>query len=127
MNLIPRSFYDDMFDNFLTSNTNRFKCDIYEKDNNYYIEMDVPGFSKEDLNIECNNGYLTIKISKNNQNNDENKNYIRKERTVSEYQRTFYVGNVDTENISATFNNGILIINLPKKEEIATKKTIEID
>ena len=63
MKLIPRDdfFLDDVFSDFLSSkDTNSFKCDIYEKEGKYFIELDTPGCSKEDTSIECDNGYLTV-------------------------------------------------------------------
>lgn len=129
MNLVQKDFFlDDVFNDFLTSrDTSRFKCDIYEKENKYYIEMDTPGFSKENLNIECDNGYLTVKVSKNEETSDEGKNYIRREKTTNEYQRSFYVGDVDCDNIKASFKNGLLTLEIPKEEKLDTKKTIEIE
>lgn len=131
MNLIPRGFFfDDDFDNFfLTSpniKRNDMKCDIYEKDNNYYIEMDIPGFAKEDVKIEVDDGRLTIKAAKSAENNTEDKNYIRRERSYGEYQRSFTLGDIDADNIDAKFEKGMLIITLPKKEVVDTKKVIEI-
>ncbi|MFA5602246.1 MAG: Hsp20/alpha crystallin family protein [Bacilli bacterium] len=129
MDLIPRNFFlEDVFDDFLTSReTNNLKCDIYEKNNKYYIEMDTPGFGKEDLNIECDNGYLTIIISKADEKNDEEKNYIRRERYTKEYKRSFYIGNVENENIKAEFKNGSLKIEIPKRDKENEKKIIEIE
>jgi HSP20 family protein len=64
MNLIPKRVYlDDIFDDFLISSTNNQKCDIYEKDNAYYLETDIPGFKKEDIKIEAEDGYLTLSIA----------------------------------------------------------------
>lgn len=128
MNLIPRSFFfDDDFDSFFfPTKRNYMKCDIYEKDNVYYIEMDVPGFDKEDIAIEVKDGYLTIKAQKSNEVNEEEKNYIRKERSYGEYSRTFNIGDADVENIEAKFEKGTLIITMPKKAESESKKTIEI-
>ena len=104
------------------------KCDIYEKDGNYHIEMDVPGFSKEDISVEAKDGYLTISAEKKNEVNeeDEKKNYIRRERVYGKYERTFYVGDLDQDKIDAEFNNGCLKITVPKKEEVENKKVIEI-
>jgi HSP20 family protein len=130
MKLIPRDdfFLDDVFSDFLSSkDTNSFKCDIYEKEGKYYIELDTPGCSKEDTSIECDNGYLTVKVSKKMENNDEGKNYIRRERSTKEYSRSFYVGDVDTDKIKANFKNGCLTIEVPKEEKIETKKTIQIE
>ena len=75
------------------------------------------------------NDYLTITAEKNTEDTeeDEKKNYIRKERNYGKYQRSFYVGGVDKENIQANFENGILKISMPKiEEEKSSKKTIEI-
>ena len=140
MALIPRMmpnkiYLDDVFDDFFfpTVKSNEFgkmKCDIYEKDNVYHLEMDIPGFDKSDVNIEIDdNDYLTITAEKNIENNeeDETKNYIRKERSYGKYQRSFYIGGIDKENIQASFENGILKVSMPKKEEEKlSKKTIEI-
>ena len=120
MKLIPRGesfFLDDVFSDFLNSkDTNSMKCDIYEKDGKYYIEMDTPGFAKEDTTIECDNGYLTVKVSKKEENSDEGKNYIRRERSYGSVSRGFYINNVDKNLIKAKFDNGVLSIELPKKE-----------
>ncbi len=127
MTLIPRKFYLDDFFNDMVPNKNNVKCDIYEKDNIYYIEMDMPGFDKNDIQIEMKNDYLTITAEKKEEENDENKNYICKERTYGKYERSLYIGDIDTENIKAEFKNGILKISVPKKEEVENKKVIEIN
>lgn len=128
MNLIPRSFFFDDFEDFFltTRGRNEMKCDIYEKDGLYHIEMDIPGFDKEDINVEAKDGYLTVKVKKTNEVNEENKNYIRKERSYGEYSRTFNLGDADADNVEAKFEKGILLITVPKKDESLTKKTIEI-
>ena len=133
--LVPNKLYlDDVFDDFMFPTVKdefgKMKCDIYEKDGAYHLEMDVPGFDKKDVQIEIDdNDYLTITAEKNTEDTeeDEKKNYIRKERNYGKYQRSFYVGGVDKENIQANFENGILKISMPKKEEEkSSKKTIEI-
>lgn len=127
MNLIPRNFYlNDVFDNFLTKDESNMKCDIYEKDGNYNIEMDIPGFEKKDINIECKNGYLTITASKNEESKEEKKHYIRKERFSGSYSREFYLGDVNEDEIKASFKEGILNIVVPKKE-IKENRKIEIE
>ena len=100
MNLIPRNFLfdDDLEDFFVTKPSKRgeMKCDIYEKDNKYYIELDAPGFDKKDINIEVKDGYLTVKAHKKEESKDEKKNYIRKERyygecsPLSRYHQTIF-------------------------------------
>lgn len=128
MDLIPRKFYlDDFFDDFFPEKTvNSMRCDIYEKDNNYHVVMDIPGFDKEDVNIECDNDYLTISASKSASKEEEKKHYIRRERSYGEYKRKFYVGDMDTDNIKAEFKNGTLNLVVPKKVPVSTKKKIEI-
>ncbi len=140
MALIPRlmpnrSYLDDVFDDFMfptmkDSDFGKMRCDIYEKNGVYTLEMDIPGFDKKDVNIEIDdNDYLTITAEKVNESNEEDsdKNYIRKERSYGKYQRSFYLGDVDKERINASFENGILKVTMPKKEEIkSSKQTIEI-
>ena len=128
MSLIPRNFYlDDIFNDFSSNQSNNMKCDIYEKDGNYHIEIDIPGFDKNEISVECENGYLTITAEKNEENEDENKNYIRRERSYGSYKRQFFLGDINEEEIKAEFNNGILKVVVPKKEVVDTKKKIEID
>lgn len=129
MNLIPRGFYlDDIFDDLAVSKHNDMKCDIYEKDNKYHIEMDIPGFDKKDINIECNNGYVTITAEKTTENNeDEDKKFIRRERTYGKIQRSFNFGDVDEENIKAEFKDGTLKVCIPKIDANQSKKIINID
>lgn len=133
--LMPNKFYlDDMFDDFMfpsmKDDFGKMRCDIYEKDGIYNLEMDIPGFDKKDVQIEIDdNDYLTVTAEKKSESNeeDENKNYIRKERSYGKYQRSFYVGGIDKEKIEANFENGILKVSMPKKaEEVSSKQTIEI-
>lgn len=130
MDLIPRNFnFDSVFDNFLLDKSySNMKCDVYEKNGLYHIEMDIPGFSKEDITIELNNNYLVITAVKNNEVNsqDEEKRYIHQERSYGKYQRSFYVGNVDTNSIEAEFKNGMLKVVIPKNTTEDTNKIIQI-
>lgn len=125
MDLMNRDF-DDFFDMLPIRRDNRMKCDIYEEDNKYFIEMEVPGFKKEDIDISLKEGTLTVKAEKkmSNEEKDENKKFLRKERSYMKTERSFNLGNVDEENIDASFENGVLVIVIPKAEE--NKRTIEI-
>lgn len=130
MDLIPRNFFtNDFFDDFMSLKENKMKCDIYEKDNMYHIEVDIPGFNKEKIKIEVNNDFLIITAEKQNEinNDNENKNYIHRERTYGKYQRTFYLKNLDSNNINASFENGVLKIIVPKINEEENKRYIEIN
>lgn len=133
MKLVPRnnnlgfSLFDNMFDDmfrdpfFTNSNTTKvMRTDIQENDNNYVIEMDLPGYDKEDVKAQLKDGYLTISAEKNTSKDekDEKGNYIRRERYSGKCSRSFYVGeNVKEEDIKASFKNGILELTFPKEIE----------
>jgi len=128
MSLLPGRFYlDNFFDDFLEEKTSTMKCDIYEKDNLYHVIMDIPGFNKEDISIDLNDGYLTVEATKNIENEESDKNYIRRERNYGKVKRQFYVGNVDIDNTKAEFKDGTLKIVIPKLNEKTTKNIINID
>ncbi|MCI8568212.1 MAG: Hsp20/alpha crystallin family protein [Bacilli bacterium] len=128
MNMVPRKFYlDSIFDDLAKRESNIMKCDIYEKDNIYYIEAEIPGYQKPEIKIECDNGYLTIKAEKSEETTNEEINYIKRERFYGSVQREFYVGKVDSDNIKAEFANGMLKIIVPKENKEKNKKIIEID
>jgi len=132
MHLIPkntffREIFDDLFDMPIMKSGDIMRSDIYEEDDNYVVEMDIPGFNKEDLLVDYNNGYLNI-IAKKETEQEKNKNYIRRERYYGEYKRSFYVGDIDESLIKANFENGILKVIFPKKQlEDNSKKVIEIE
>ena len=129
--LVPRnnnlgvSLFDNMFDDFFKdpffarNNTAKvMKTDIQEKDNNYILDMDLPGYDKEDVKAQLKDGYLTITAQKNtnNEEKDEQGNYIRRERYCGKCSRSFYVGDsIKEEDIKASFNNGILELTFPKE------------
>ena len=129
MNIVPRRMYlDSIFDDFLKNdNLEVMKCDIYEKDGNYYLEADIPGFSKNAIKIDLNDGSLPITASKEDSNDENDRNYIKKERVSTQIQRQFYVGDVEAEEIKAEFNNGILKITIPEQEKPKNNHSINID
>ena len=110
---------------------NVMKTDIQETDKNYILEMDLPGFSKDEVKVSLENGYLTISAAKGlNKDEKEKKNgrYIRRERYAGACQRSFYVGeNISQDDISAEFKHGILKLFIPKKEPAEEKTYITID
>ena len=123
--LPSRIFFDDMLDDFKMDE--RMKCDIYEKDNVYYVEADIPGYDKNDIKIEFNKGSLNIIAEVKKETTEHDKKYLRRERNYyGKVERSFYLGEVDEDAIEATFNNGILKISIPKKQEEETKKIIDI-
>lgn len=129
--LPSRIFFDNFFDDFEPPKKldKLMKCDIYEEGNNYMIEMDIPGFKKEDINMELENGYLRISVEKKSDNEENDKKYVRRERhSYTKCERSFYVGDINEEEIKAKFNDGILKISVPKEEtQKETKKIINIE
>ena len=126
-------FFDDMFaDPFFTSSNNIMRTDITEKDGNYILDIELPGFKKEDVNIELNDGYLTVsaKTNESDEEKDKKGNIIRSERYYGNASRSYYVGeDVKPEDIKAKYDNGVLKLTLPSNKpevkKIASK--IEID
>jgi len=116
---------------------NVMNTDIKETDTGYEMTVDLPGFSKDEVNLDLQNGYLVIRAArgfdKDEAENDEEAkkgNYIRRERYAGACQRSFYVGDAITqEDVKAKFAHGILTIQLPKKEasQVEAKKYIEIE
>ena len=109
--------------------TSIMNTDIIEKENGYELQIDLPGVKKEDIKIEMNKNLINISVSISKSSDEENKKYIRKERFTGEIKRSFNIGeDIDEDNINASFENGILYLNLPKKEENdSNKKSIEIN
>ena len=105
---------------------NLMKTDIKEDDTSYELEMDLPGFKKEEVKVSLKDGYLTIAAAKGlNQDEKEKETgkYIRKERSAGACERSFYVGeNLTEEDIKAKFKHGILTLTIPKKEAKAVEE-----
>lgn len=138
MMMIPRrhdfDLIEDMFrDPFFDERESRvMKTDIKEKKDKYVIDIDLPGYEKENIKIEVEDGYLTVHASINsNKEEKEEGKFVRKERYVGSCSRSFYVGEeVNDEDIKATFKNGTLKLEIPKKEEkkeLPEKKYIQIE
>jgi len=127
-----RKYYlDSIFDDFMDGKNNLdvMKCDIYEKDGAYHIEADIPGFKKEEISVDCEDGYVTLSAEKTTENEekDENRKYLKRERFYGKTSRKFYVGDVDSEKIKAEYKDGMLKVIVPKEEKLPSKKSIEIE
>ncbi len=108
------------------------KTDVHEHDDHYEVDIDLPGFKKDEITIELNNGYLTVSAAKglDKDENDKKGKLIRQERYAGAMQRSFYVGeNLTEEDIKAGFKHGVLSLQVPKKEDpkVPEKKTIMIE
>ena len=124
--MLPSRFYEDMLEAF-DSNSKGMNCDIYEKDGMYHVEIDLPGFKKNEIKIECHKGTLTISAKKEyHKEEHEGKKFIRRERKYNTLERSFYLGDIDDENIHASYTDGTLEITVPTKAE-TSKKTISIE
>ena len=111
---------------------NVMKTDVKETDTGYEVDIDLPGFKKDEINAQLDNGYLTISAAKGLDKDEKDKKgkYIRKERYAGAMQRSFYVGeNLTDEDIKAKCENGILKLSVPKKpaKAVEAKKTIAIE
>lgn len=123
------SMFDDFnsfFDEVLGKD---MKTNILEKDDAYVLTSEIPGVAKENIKIDVADNNLTISVSKkNNKESKEKKNYLVKEISEASYNRTFYLENMDEDNISAKMDNGILTITVGKVKEVKPKvRMISID
>ena len=126
--LVPSIFGEDLFDTFFddfkrparsNTNINVMRTDIKETDAGFELDIDLPGYKKEDVQAELKDGYLTISAKTNTtrEEKDENGKYIRKERYSGSCSRSFYVGEqLEQEDIKARFEDAILKVMVPKKE-----------
>ena len=133
----PLSFFDGWFDDFMPMFSRKemkefnsiMKTDVKETEKDYILDVDLPGFKKEDVNLNLENGYLTISAKREHKvdNEDRKENFVRRERSFGQFSRSFYVGDVEQDEIEAHLENGILTIKLPKEEEKKAKSNrIEI-
>ena len=124
-NMFP-GFFDD---GGLERSFAGFNTDVMEKDGNYILQAELPGFNKEDIHVDLKDDILTISAAHNEEKKEEDKNtrYIRKERHSSSYSRSFRVANVTHEDIKASYNNGVLEVTFPKRETMPEKEAKKIE
>lgn len=125
-------FFDDMFDDFWggreLSQLAGFNTDVLDQGDHYELQAELPGFNKEDINIDLKNDVLTISASHNEETTDEQKkNYVRRERRYSSYSRSFHVEGLNPEDIDASYSNGILAVKFPKHEIPAKEEAKRIE
>ena len=145
--MMPSIFGEDLFDDMLRWSVeddffgkhnplygkhakNMMKTDVKEHDDSYEVEIDLPGFKKDEISAQLENGYLTVMASKGLDKDEKDKEgkYIRRERYSGSCSRSFYVGdNVKDTDVKASFKNGILTLEFPKEkhEEIEEKKIMD--
>lgn len=133
---VNKSLVDDLFSGFLKNDYhedylnncgNNPATNILETEKEFRIELLLPGFLKDDVQMKFHKNLLTVKVDKEKENNEENYKYAHREFGAFNFEKNFKVPNtVDVENIKAKFDNGILNITLPKKEEAVEKAPLEI-
>ena len=147
LSMLPSIFGENLFDDFFSDpfemmvptrnalygkhGKNLMKTDVRETENSYELDIDLPGFKKDEVNVELKDGYLTISAAKGLDKDQEDKKgkYIRQERYAGACSRSFYVGeNVEAKDVSAKYEDGILKISLPKQapKEVPEHSTIAI-
>lgn len=124
----------NMIDDFFNEsprnlNNATFRIDIEKKEDSYLIEAELPGISKEDIDLQWDEGKLTIKVTHDEETTEETpaKNYVHKERRHTSMERSMYLGEIQEDNISAKLENGILTIETPFKKKVDITKKINID
>ena len=149
--MVPSIFGENLFDEFWNDpfdmdrmlprgrdplygkhSKNLMKTDVRETEGSYELDVDLPGFKKDEVNVELNNGYLTIEAAKSLDKDDTDKQgrYIRQERYAGSMSRSFYVGDdVESTDICAKYEDGILKISVPKaaQKELPKHTTIAIE
>ena len=140
--MMPSIFRENIFDNFMEDFAfpafpdidralygkhakNLMKTDVKEVNGDYVVDIDLPGFKKEDIQMQLDNGYLTVSASKSldKDQSNESENYVRRERYAGSMSRSFYVGShVKEEDIHPRYENGILTFSLPKEEKKAVEE-----
>lgn len=127
-------FYN-VLDDFFTSPISRsrnlvnnsFQLDIKDKEDKYIVEADLPGISKEEININLTEGSLTIAVEREEKEETEEKEYVHRERRYTSMSRSVYLGDVKDEDIKAKLVDGVLNIEIPKGEDKERTKRIEIE
>ena len=144
--MLPRMFGENLFDDFFDSDLmpvpvwngrsplfgkhakNLMKTDVRETADSYEIDVDLPGFRKDELDVDLKDGYLTISASKGLDKDEKDKKgrYIRRERYAGSLSRSFYVGEVEPEHVTAKYEDGILKISLPRQAKLNPARTSTI-
>ena len=144
--IFGENLFDDFFDDFDALDKrffgkqnplygkhakNLMKTDVRETENTYEVDIDLPGFKKDEIKVDLKDGYLTVSAAKglDRDKQDKDGKYIRQDRYAGACSRSFYVGDVESTDVSAKYEDGILKISLPKhvKKELPSSTTIAIN
>ncbi len=120
MDSLARAFFNEPFFSE-RAQIKPFRTDIRKTEDGFVLEADLPGFDKKDIAVGIEGDILTIKAERHSESEDSEKkdDFVRIERSYGSYERSFNVSAIDTDSISAKYENGVLILNMPKKEPVA--------
>lgn len=130
MDEFEKHFFGEPFNFFRNDSLSEFKTDIKDEGDAYTLEMDLPGFAKEDISLDIENDVLTIQAQRHSEHEEKDKQgkYLRCERSYGSYSRSFDLSAVKAEGIKAKYENGVLTLHLPKKEAVLpASKHLEIE
>lgn len=130
MDEFERSFFADPFGFFGHDHLATFRTDILDNGNEYVLKADLPGFDKEDIHLDINNDILTIHAERRTEQEekDDKNNFVRCERSWGSYSRQFDLSGVKADDIHAKYENGVLTLTMPKKEQKPdTSRHLKID
>ena len=129
MENLERSFFNEPFGAFFNApGLTEFKTDITDEGDHYLLQSDLPGFDKKDISLQLNGNMLTIQAERQSSTEENDKKVIRMERSYGTYTRQFNVSQIDTDNIKASYDNGVLSLTLPKKNKVLPEsRTLEIE
>ena len=124
----PTDLFDEAFDSFfrpfyVDSESTFMKTDIRETEQDYVMEVEMPGMDKKDIDLKFDSGYITISAKKTEESEGK---YLRRER-ASSYSRSYYMGDVDRTKIRAKYENGVLTVTVPKDKPEESRHAINID
>lgn len=131
MEQLERSFFGDPFGRFFeTQDLAEFKTDISDEGDHYMMEADLPGFDKKDIHLDLSGDMLTIQAERHSkaEQKDEQNKLVRVERSYGSYSRSFDVSAIDTDQIRASYDNGVLKLMLPKKQaQVPESRVLKIE
>lgn len=127
-------FYN-MLDDFFSDNwsprrsfgRDTFKINVQQNDSDYLVEAELPGVNKEEIDLDLNDGRLTISVKREEKINEEKKNYIHRESRYTSMSRSIYLADADSNGIKAKLDNGLLTIQVPRQEKVVKAEKIEIE
>ncbi|MEG0615122.1 MAG: Hsp20/alpha crystallin family protein [Oscillospiraceae bacterium] len=124
------NFFDNFEKNFFNDfpqETAQFRTDIIDKGDKFILQAELPGFTKEDINIDLNDNYLVISAQHEENKVEDRDNFVRRERKFGTFSRSFDVSNIKTEEISAAYHDGVLELELPKEVDVPESRNKKIE